>query len=223
MGKRYKKKRYRKKRGNNGVVVSLGRGAPFPATYIAKHRYVETFTLDPGIGTPDVAYYSATNLFDPTVAAGGHQPLGYDSLTPIYDRWTVLGAKATIRFVSGDDSSNGCNMVYCYINDDSGAVLTYDTVLEQNKGVVRTLTSANAKQTTAIVQKFSTKKFFGVADVKDNAQLKGHSAGTAPENNAYFVVGAQGIQSGANPTAINCNIVIDYIVMWTERKDLAQS
>lgn len=222
-----RKRRYKKRRSNRartGLVSTLGAGSsPFPPSYLTSHRYVETFTLNPGVATPDVVYYSCNSLFDPTSAVGGHQPLGFDQMTVLYDHYTVIGAKATIRFFSDSDSpSLGANMCYSYVNDDSTAVLTYDTVLEQGKGVVKSLTTANSGGTCTVTQKFSAKKFFGITDVKDNEQLKG-TASTSPAEQAFFVVGAQGVSAATNPGAIYCNITVDYITIWTERKDLAQS
>lgn len=220
--KRYKKRRPR--RGRRTGTVSLGLGSnPFPRSVVTTHRYNESFTLDPPVGAPAVAYYSCNGLFDPTVAIGGHQPLGFDQMTPMYDHYTVLGAKATVRFFSnGSNLTTGSMMVYCYVNDDSAAVLTYDTVLEQSKGVVSPLTNTGAKGVTTLTQKFSAKKFFGVADVKDNSQLKGSDTAN-PTEGAYFVIGAQGVGPGLDPLTIYCNVTIDYITQWSERRDLAQS
>lgn len=223
--RRYKKRRpqRRRRRNRSGTISTLSTNSqPFPASYLCKHRYVETFTLDPTFGTPSHAIYSCNGLFDPTTAVGGHQPLGFDQMTQLYDHYTVLGAKATIRFFSGDDATSGSNMCYAYVNDDSTPITTYDTVMEQNKGVVKPLTSANAAQTCTIVQKFSAKKFFGVTDIKDNSQLKG-SSGANPVDGAFFIIGAQGIASSIDPTTVYCNITIDYITLWSERHDLAQS
>lgn len=213
----------RRRRNRTKTVSTLFGGTPFPKSWITKHRYVETFTLDPGISTPDAAYYSCNNLFDPTTAAGGHQPLGFDQMTPLYDHYTVLGAKCTVRFFSSaDDVGSGANMCFIYVNDDSTAVLSYDTVMEQQKGRVKALTSGDAKQSCTISHKWSAKKFFGVKDVRDNSQLKGTTTG-GPADQAYFVIGAQGIAAASNPATIYCNVTIDYITMWTERKSIAQS
>lgn len=196
---------------------------PFPSSYRCKHKYVETFTLDPGISTPAAAYYRCNGMFDPTVAVGGHQPLMYDQLTPIYSHYTVLSSKATIKFISADSGSGtGSAMVYCYVNDSSVGITSFDTIMEQGKGQPRVLTNAGAGGQATVVSYFNAKKFFGVSDTKDNEQLQGNALAD-PLEGAYFVVGAQGVTTGVNPTAINCVITIEYNVIWTERKSVAQS
>lgn len=221
-----KKRRYRKKRGRKktGMVSLLGvSNQPFPPSLMVKHRYAESFTLDPSISTTAHVAYKANAMYDPTDALGGHQPLGFEQLTPIYNYYTVIGAKATITFFSGSDSpSTGPVMCYAYLNDDNSPVNTYDTVLEQGTGRVKPLTSNTSGGSCTIVQKFSAKKYFGVTDIKDNDDLRGHQTAD-PSQMAFFIIGAQGVSSAVDPTVIRCNVIIEYIAIWSERNALAQS
>lgn len=212
----------RRKRRSPSTVVSLSR-SPFPASIVTKMRYNETILLNPGISTPAVHYFSANGLYDPNITGSGHQPLGFDQYTPIYDHYTVLGSRITIRAVANDSSTPlGANMVGVYTNDDTTAVTSYDTVIEQGKGNVKILSGASATGQCTVAHNFSTKKFFGVTDVKDNDQLKGSSS-TNPGDGAFFVVFAQGLDAATNQGALFANVTIDYIVQWSEQRSLAQS
>lgn len=215
---RYRKKRY-KKRKQSSTVVSL-RSQPFPDSFITKHRYVVSETIDASIGNPTAHYYNCIGLFDPESAVGGHQPLGFDQMIPIYDHYNVLGARITVTGVCTGTIGDSV-ILGVFINDDTGAVTTTDTIQEQGKGKSVVL-SAVSGQTKKMYHNFSTKKFFGVVDVMDNDRLRGTSIAN-PADGAYFTVYAQALNPGSNPVATNVNIQIDYIVKWSERRSLAQS
>ncbi len=218
--KRKWKRRRRKKRSSE--VVSLN-NQPFPKSFITKHRYSVTDTLDPSVGSPDIKYYSCNGLYDPEVAVGGHQPLGFDQMTPMYDHYTVLGSRITVKAMSAAaDLGTGGTIIGCYINDDASAVTSFDTVVEQGKAVYRILTGNSATGMTTFSKNFSTKKYFGATDVKDNDQLKGNIAAN-PSDGAYFTVFAQGIDASANPGVVYIHVLIEYIVQWSEQRSLSQS
>lgn len=204
-------------------TIYAANNQPFPDAMITKHRYVVTDTLDPGIGTPDVKYYNCVGLYDPEAAAGGHQPLGFDEMTTLYDHYNVLGATIKVRAVSGAaDVGSGATMIGCYINDDTTGVTTYDELQEQGRAVSRLLTGNTANGIVHFRKSFDTKKYFGVNDIADSDKLKG-SISANPTDGAYFAVFAQGMVSGSNPSTVYLNLEIEYTVKWTERRSLVQS
>lgn len=200
----------------------MGR-APFPTSIITRHRYNETILLDPSAGVPSVHYFNAIGMYDPNSTGTGHQPLGFDQYTPIYDHYTVLGSKITVDFTAATTSAAlGANKVCIFVNDDASAVTTWDTIMEQGGAVSKILTGSNAGGTCRLSKKFSTKKFFGVTDVKDNDQLKGSNSAN-PLDGAYFAVLAQGMTSSDNPNGFYANVMIEYITQWSEPRSLNQS
>lgn len=64
-----------------------------PARLYTKLRYVDNFLLSAdnltGLTGTEIPY-RLNSLFDPYFLAGGHQPLGYDQLTPLYSRYKVF-------------------------------------------------------------------------------------------------------------------------------------
>lgn len=154
---------------------------------------------------------------------GGHQVLGFDQLTPIYHNYVVLGAKMTCNFASAAaDLGSGVNMCGIYLNDDQSGSGQYDSIIEQGNAVYKILSGNQALGQCKLSKNFSTKRYFGLTDVKDDPDLRGTGAAN-PVKDAYFVVFAQGLASGSDPTTVYVNIVIEYITMWTDRKHLTQS
>lgn len=221
---KYPSKKKKSKRRDRSVIstISPGISTPFPISMIVKHKYVETITLTPGALLPTLAYYSANSLFDPRSAVGGHQPIGYDQMTPIYDHYLVLGAKMTVNcFSTANSPTNGTSMMFITLNDDTSAVGTYDTVMEQSLTAVKPLTASDGKGHVKLVKNFSAKKYFGVTDLDDNSKYQGASL-SSPADQAFFVLGTQALNTSASDP-VACVIEIEYIAKWTELRTLVQS
>lgn len=99
--------------------VTTNRG-PFPNRLYAKLRYVDnTFvTADnlTGLTGTELAW-RLNSLFDPYFPAGGHQPLGFDQLTPMYQRYKVFKVDMNIA-VRG---RSGSALPFVGINIRNGA------------------------------------------------------------------------------------------------------
>lgn len=86
-----------------------GRGA-FPNTLFTQLRYSDNLLLNAdnltGRTGSDISY-RLNSLFDPYFAAGGHQPLGFDQLSAIYNNYTVYKVDVQVRVVQSSGSSGG--------------------------------------------------------------------------------------------------------------------
>ena len=83
---------------------------PVPDSKVVKMRYVDQFTIDPGLGTAGHISLRANGLFDPYVPVGGHQPYSFDQYMEFYNRYTVLGSKITVTFSAGTQMTVGINL-----------------------------------------------------------------------------------------------------------------
>lgn len=219
------KRRARKRRGTNvnkTTVVSLTRNL-LPLSYITRHRYSGSFSMDASLGVAAVYAFKANGIFDPDDAVGGHSAILYDTLKTLWDHSTVLGSKITVNFVSSaNDVGSGATMCGIFLNDDASPITTYDTVIEQGNGVYGCLTPSDAKSHLRLTKKFSAKQYFGCKDVMDREDLKG-TTNSDPTELCHFVLFNQAMVSSSNPAAVYGNAVIEYIVKWTEPKDISQS
>lgn len=76
-----------------------GRGA-FPNTMWTQHRYSDQLLLiaDNTTGRTGTGLaYRLNSLFDPYFPVGGHQPLGFDQLTPVYQVYCVYKVDVQVR------------------------------------------------------------------------------------------------------------------------------
>ena len=201
----------------------------FPTSKLVKLRYVDsTATLDAAVGSSSSIVYRANSVYDPYYAAGGHQPMGFDQWAAIYSRYTVLGAKITVR-PTPTATPSVIPMYYGVTLSGSanplGNYSTIDNILESKLTANKRLIalhpagpSDSRQMGMSVVQKFSAKKFFGVADVQDGAALSAVVSDN-PAKDAFFGVWAAAID-GNDPGSMSFNVQIDYIVLFREPTNL---
>lgn len=92
--------------------VSNTRGV-FPQRLYVKQRYVDNLTLASdnltGLTGSDIPY-RLNSLFDPYFNAGGHQPLAFDQITPLYQRYKVYKVDVQVA-VRGRAAGSGLPFV----------------------------------------------------------------------------------------------------------------
>lgn len=73
--------------------------APFPKSKHSVLKYTDRATLTGGLGgiVGGVFQLGLNCLFDPNLSGVGHQPMGYDQMTPIWQRWRVYKVEVKIR------------------------------------------------------------------------------------------------------------------------------
>lgn len=219
----FKKKTYRKKKKKYAVVRQPQIIAD---STIVTLRYVDSVNLNAGAATRAYDTWSATSIFDPYVAVGGHQPLGADQWAQFYNHYQVIGAKITAHFtvISTGTVDNTIGVVK--LSDTSTWTPTdINTLMEQNKVNYKFLTSGNGSRSYAkVVGYYSPRKFFGLKYPSDEHDLRGTTgdSGTDPTENAYFHVGLGSANDG-DPMLVPVRVVIEYRVKFTERKDIGAS
>lgn len=195
-----------------------------PDSHVVKLRYVDNASLDANIGLTAQHLYRANSIFDPDLTAVGHQPLGHDQWLPFYDHYTVIGSKCTVHFTTANsDASLGSQMVGVLLQDSTASITNPNNIMEQTGSGYKVLTNASAGQTATVSKGFSAKKFFGLQSVKDNRALIGAAQQTNPTELAYFNVYQTALNSTHNPDFVRIIVTIEYTVLYTERKTLAQS
>lgn len=195
---------------------------PIGNTYTFKTRYYDLISIDPSsYQTPTAYVFSLTSLYDPDVTGTGHQPIGFDQLMPLYSRYTVVGAKATVTW----NNSSGTQSMCCVAKiQGSTAASGSASQLIENGGCdyVTCSTSDSGRSSRTTVTKFSSNQFFG-RDVRDDRDFQGTET-TSPVDNAYLVLMVQPQDFAvANPDPVDCTVLIEYTAILTEPKLLARS
>lgn len=227
--------RFGKKGGRTYVVPTIRRprmtiplGIKDPL--MIRLRYVENVTLNPGVNTTANHLFRCNSVFDPNYTGTGHQPLYFDTYTALFNHYIVLGSRITVNLSSGgNQQAEPAGQWGIYLNDDTTAITgtaAASQIQEQKKGVwsfLNMYSRDNARPASRLSLNFSTKKFFGIRDVKDNKFSLGASVTTNPTDEAYFTIWYNHPDVALDPATAYANVVIEYIVQFSELKEIAQS
>lgn len=198
-------------------IVNFGRALPLRA--IVKHRYVETVAMTSTAGSFAYHNWCINGMYDPNITSTGHQPFAFDTFSGLYDHYIILGSRITCEVI-GTESNATPARVGMYINDDSVlSVSTIDAAAEQTLARVQTLGSGGDSKVLCSLN-YSAPKRYGVG-YQNMDNLQGTSAANPTERtNATLVYQSADMISS---TSAQCTVTIEYIALWREPKDIAQS
>lgn len=198
----------------NKTRVNAGLG--FPKRMTMTHKYHENFTLTAGatFGTYNI---SCNSMYDPNITGTGHQPYYFDQMAALYDHYVVIGTKITVKIIPTTASQP--LLVGVYLNDDGTVTPTdINTCCEQSKA--RWKTTNLSGDIVRFDLKWSAKKAFG-GSILANTELQGTSAASPTENQVYTIF-AQHVDKTTN-VSMNVEILVEYIAVWKELKDIGGS
>jgi len=185
-------------------------------------RYVERQTdLNSGAaGAISEIFWWANGLFDPRDAIGGHQPLGFDQMMLMYNHWVVIGAKITIDFVNLDATNP--QIVGIRPADDAVALNSVERVMEFGTTKYKLLNKwGTAGDKTQMTYRINPNKFLGVSHPLSSSRVRG-SATSNPAEGCFFGMFAAP-QAAIDPGVVRCSVRIEYVALFMEPKELAQS
>lgn len=86
------------------LAVNVNRAlTPIAQRYITKLKYSEALSLNVTLGVPNVYRFNLNSLFDPNRTGAGHQPYGFDQLTPLYNRYRVISCAYMVSLVTASN------------------------------------------------------------------------------------------------------------------------
>ena len=216
-----RKKQYPYRKTYRRRDTQLASPSGVPKSRVVSMRYCDIVPITSSVGAVGVYQFRANSIFDPNLSGVGHQPMGHDTMSTLYEKNIVLGCKITVQFSQPYTTTTEDIAVGLFIDADAGISYSSATgLVEARKGPYLTLTG-NEQRSKFLSMNFSSKKFFNLTDMKDNYNSYGAYFGSNPNESAYITVWAQNLQ-GSTQT-ITATVVIDYIVAVSEPKDLLQS
>lgn len=193
----------------------------FPRTTVVKLRYVDGFTLDPtNLGIAATHVFRANSIFDPNVTSAGHQPMNRDMWANLYKRYTVIGSKITLRVFNSITTTSHGMLAGVLLDEDANINdLTPATLMEQ--GLIKytmgaSSTLQNSGRGLIVSKTFSAKKFFNVADVSDNKDLGAYQAANPVRTAKFHCIVSPTPGSSVDMAVVQCVVIIDYIVLFSE-------
>lgn len=198
----------------------------FPKTTAVKLRYVDSIQMDAGVGTVDSHAFVANSCFDPDLVLGGHQPLAFDQWSVFYNHYVVVGSKikATFSSQTSSPSTNGFFIHGITLQDDPTFTANPFHLMEQPlTKVTKQSVHTNAQRIKSVTRTFSAKKFFNVTNVTDNISRIGAPVTANPSEQAYFIVYTGNADPLADSQAVTVLIEMEFIVIFSEPKEVPQS
>ncbi len=222
----FKKKRVVKRRGNRRRRAFIPRGVTIlnNVPRIQKFRYADYFNLNSVAGLQASRVFRANSCFDPDQSGVGHQPLRWDQWSAMFGFYVVIGAKMTVKYLGGSQTSSAAvpAILGTMLVDEGSYASEWTNLVEQGRGKWRIVNQSQSRMTTSLTCNFSAKKFFNVAQVKDNVANLGAATDANPTRDAYFIVYQQPVDKTGNNSS-NYAVMIDYIVLFSEPKNLGSS
>lgn len=169
--------------------------------------------------------FRANDCFDPDQSGTGHQPYGFDQYFPaMYNHGIVLGSKIYTSWTLGyPQSINAANSIICGITlQDDPALPTDQELLREKGGYTKWMQISNEATPKKLHFSFSTRRFFNVKDVKDNAQLA-FRYNESPAEQAYYHLWCAPPASNVDAFNVLVQVVIDYIVVCQEPNSFFKS
>lgn len=223
---RYKVYSRKKKttRGTKDVVLKTnmvpGLSVPrsiygFPSSMTTKLRYADVVPLT---YTSTVTKYSfgANNVFDPDFTGTGHQPYFYDQITPLFNRYVVLGSKITVTFLPVSSTvtpPSGPGIVGIIGDNNAGVSSVATTLMEGQNSVSKFISAWSGTDLKAMVMAtYSPEISLGISSDDDTVAAL-VSAG--PAKTWFFTLYCQDYNSTTS-SALYAKVNIEYTVRFTE-------
>lgn len=199
----------------------IGRSLGFPSKNTVQLRYVTCVELENSVGALDVHAFRANSIFDPDVTGVGHQPLGRDQWFDFYNHYRVVKSRMAVEYCSKAQTTGQSPAVSgLYLADDLTVPTQWTTLVESGRGSYNTAHSINT-QSYNLEANYSQSSFYK-GQGKNQSQL-GAAQGATPSEQAFFILYQQPCDEGDNGSIRSYTVVIDYLVEYSEPKDLAQS
>lgn len=196
------------------VISRSPKGWGFPTKMKMTHKYADVFTSNAATGTLGSATFSANGMFDPDITGTGHQPMFFDTMSAIYDHYTVFASKIIMKFLV----TSTANFVL-YVDDDTTTATSMAIAIEQ-PSATHIVASALAAKQNVVTKSWNAKQYFG-GDIYDNDNLQGTAAAN-PVEQSYYVYKWQEVTL-TQSVQIQVQLEIYYEAVWDELKTQVQS
>jgi len=194
----------------------------FPTRTMKRLRYSDNFFLTSASGAVASYVFSANGLYDPNITGTGHQPMGFDQMMQFYNHYCVTWARATIVAVN-QSTGFPCQLV---IRQDSTntPITSIDRILEAGGSAYTHLDlygSTNSQKELSLIVNVPKLQGVTLDNALADATLRG-DASANPTEQTYFHI--QIFNSfGSTISAVNFDIIIEYISYFAEPRDQALS
>lgn len=161
--------------------------------------------------------YSANGIHQVNIDNPGHQPMGHDIWSPLYNHYRVLKSKILVKWMPGVGAAYGYEVGIKRDSDGYVDVVDPGSIIEQETGTIRTI-DGNIQTSAGAITKFGWKPstYFRSDKANLNAQV-----GYNPSEQDFFHVFARPLSVNplTNALPIIARIIIKYLVQYFDPKE----
>lgn len=175
-------------------------------------------------GNSAALFFSANDLYDPDRSLGGHQPMGFDELIPLYDHFVVTHSRINVMAMSESNTvGRDTNQIVSISLRDT---TTSTTNIEQSIEIGRTVWGMLGSQDggashLSLTHECDVAKFLGRKSLLSDPSCKGSVAGS-PTEEVFFEINVANLDGG-DPPGVDYLVTIQYDAWFIEPKRLNQS
>lgn len=228
--RRKPKRRYRK----YPLRKRTYRRTTVPSTLVPKEKlvrfvYSDRATLDLETAGAGVRAFrwSCNSIYDPSKNVSGTrnaQPRMFDQAALLYNYYLVVGSKITVKFSQTKSNSEAFFIGICKNNDSVWPRTDLCDYEELPNSVVKYCNENITSSVPTLRMGYSTKKDQHVNHVKDNKHRLSGEFNSDPTDQFYFdVFGGSADMSGQNGPILTCNVLVEYIALLYDAKEVADS
>lgn len=194
----------------------------FPREMITVLRYVDTHTIQSSAGSAGGQVFRLNSVYDPDFTGAGHQPLYYDQLTAIYNKYVVISANVRVDFSPLTDdtesTTTGPYTVGLTMNNSNSWASSGATLSEQNGSVVTMVGRDKGTSVRTLTMNFNTRRDMGMGIDDDEVQAF-NNANPSRTQFVYAWAADQNNTSGS----VKINTVITYRVKFFDANNVNTS
>lgn len=217
-----RRRRLRRRRPHRSLITNHVPRGPLPNSFKAKLVYQQTVQIDPPAGTCASNLFACNGLYDPDISGTGHQPRGFDEMMLLYEKYTVIGSRIKVIFAPVSTGASNDSITYgVHVRDDSSvAESDYNNYVEQGNGQFQ-VSDINIRN-SPVYATWSAKKFHSLKDPLNAGSFAGTNIAN-PDKGARYHVWACATDQATNVAAHSAFVVMEFIVVFHEPKDMIQS
>lgn len=192
-----------------------------PSSLRTKMVYNDYFNIDPSAGAVGTYVFRANSIFDPNYTSTGHQPSGFDQLSPFYSQYIVLGSRIQLRAITQPGSATPA--IYGIMLHNSNGLAGDWTVITEQPNTHWDNMGLPVWPSPKINHTFKASSYYGLKDPSTERSQIGAAVTTNPADVAYFVVFMQATNLSDDLSSTRFAVSIEYDVLFSERDQTAQS
>lgn len=201
-------------------LTSVNLGVGFPKRVVCTLKYAGYRDLTSSTGLYATYRYSCNGLYDPDITGTGHQPMYFDNLMSIYNHYTVIGSKITVKVVP-KSATQGPGALAVFVNDSASTNMTnIGNVFEQSSGSQTRLLAPGQSGPLVIVKTWSAKQTFG-GSILGNDDLQGN-VGANPVEQSYYDIVYQDLTTSPTTATVQVFVELEYTAVFDEIKEQNQ-